>query len=302
MINYSEIQAADISRLNIIHVAGTKGKGGTSAYIECLLRHFGKRSGFPKKTGLYTSPHLINVEERIRIDFQPLTRKAFAKYVSEVRTALHPSTNDSVHTPRYLQFLALVSFHAFIKEKVDVAVYETHHGGEYDATNVIQEPAVTAITPIDEDHIEQLGPSVENIAWHKAGIFKAGALAFSTSQRPEVVPVLQRRAVEKGVQLEFVEGCSNLPGDIPTLESEAQSTNLSLAYAVCHGFLQRTTPSGTAGLTTHDVVHTAGACTWPGRFQSILEPDLEWLLDGAHNKLSLEICAQWFARRNRRKR
>ena len=119
-------KTADINRLNIIHIARTKGKGGTCAYIECLLRAHDRRTGFSTKTELYTSPHLINLEERIRIDFRSLNKEVFARYVSETHEALQSSRENTQNAPRYLQFLALVSFHAFIREGVDVAIYETH--------------------------------------------------------------------------------------------------------------------------------------------------------------------------------
>jgi len=91
----SDQKTADINRLNIIHIAGTKGKGGTCAYIECLLRAHGRRTGFPTKTGLYTSSHLINPEERIRIDFRPLDKEVFARYVLETHEALQSSGGDT---------------------------------------------------------------------------------------------------------------------------------------------------------------------------------------------------------------
>lgn len=188
-----------------------------------------------------------------------------------------------------------MSFHAFIKERVDVAIYETHQGGEYDATNVIPKPVVAAITTIDEDHMHQLGPSVENVAWHKAGIFKAGAPAFSAPQQNAVATVLQKRAAEKGVTLEFVEVCSDLPADAPQLKPEVQLLNFSLAHAVSNNFLQQRAPQGNAVLSSHDVIQGLKAFSWPGRFQSILDGNLAWFLDGAHNKISVEICAQWFA-------
>src|ERR1700694_5719103 len=179
-----QIKDADINNLNIIHVAGTKGKGSTCAFVESFLRVHGERTGFPQKTGLYTSPHLIYPEERIRINFEPISKDLFAKYFFEVCEGLSQhSSDDSESVPRYLQLYALLSFHTFIREGVDVAVYETHHGGEYDATNVVEKPVVSVITPIDEDHVDQLGPSVANIAWHKAGILKAGAPAFSALQQ-----------------------------------------------------------------------------------------------------------------------
>ena len=284
---------ADINRLNIIHVAGTKGKGGTCAYIESLLRTHGQMTGFPAKTGLYTSPHLINPEERIRINFRPLDKQVFARYITEAHRALQDTTSQDA--PRYLQLLALVSFHVFIKEGVDVAIYETHQGGEYDATNVIPAPVVTAITPIDEDHMHQLGPSLTNVAWHKAGIFKTGAAAFSAPQEDVVATILRKRAVEKGVSLEFVEVCSDLPADAPQLKPEVQLLNCSLARAVSNSFLQQRAPQGNAVLSAHDIIQGVKAFSWPGRFQSISDGNLTWFIDGAHNKTSLAKCAKWFA-------
>ena len=223
------------------------------------MRAHGQKTGFPAKTGLYTSPHLINTEERIRINFRPLDKEVFTRHVSETYGALQSTTGDSQDAPRYLQFLALVSFHTFIKEGVDVAIYETHQGGEYDATNVIPRPVVTAITPIDKDHTHQLGPSLENVAWHKAGIFKAGAPAFSAPQQNAVAVVLQKRAAEKGISLEFVEACSNLPADAPQLKPEVQLLNFSLARAVSNGFLQQKAPQDNAVLSSHDIVQAVQA-------------------------------------------
>lgn len=152
---------------NIIHIAGTKGKGSTCAFIESFLRAYGETYSFPRKTGLYTSPHLLQMNERIRINSEPIDKALFAKYVFEVRDCL--SLGEQREKPRFLQLLALVSFHASVQEGVDVAIYETHHGGELDATNCIDNPVVTAITSIGKDHVFDLGPTVENIAWHKAG-------------------------------------------------------------------------------------------------------------------------------------
>jgi len=259
------------------------------------LRTHGQQTGFPAKTGLYTSPHLINPEERIRINFRPLDKEVFARYVAETHSALQSSGMDPQDAPRYLQLLALASFHAFIKEGVDVAIYETHQGGEYDATNVISEPVVTAITSIDEDHMHQLGPSLTNVAWHKAGIFKAGAPAFSAPQQDAVATMLQKRAADKGVPLEFVEVCSDLPADGPQLKPEVQLLNFSLARAVSNSFLQQRAPQDNAELSSHDIIQGVKAFSWPGRFQSISDGNLTWFLDGAHNKISLEKCAKWFA-------
>lgn len=91
--------------------------------------------------------------------------------------------------PRYLQLFAILAIHIFIHEGVGAAVIETHHGGEYDATNVIEGPIATVITPIGMDNAKQLGPATRNIAWHKSGIFKAGSVAVSAQQEANVVGV-----------------------------------------------------------------------------------------------------------------
>src|SRR5690606_23767555 len=103
--------------------------------------------------------------------------------------------------PRFLQLLALVAVHTFIREKMDATIIETHHGGEYDTTNFVQRPIVTGITSLGLDHVVQLGSGIESIAWHKAGIFKPGTTALSVPQDPAAIPVLKARAAEKGIQL-----------------------------------------------------------------------------------------------------
>ncbi|KAI4187731.1 MAG: hypothetical protein LQ348_004032, partial [Seirophora lacunosa] len=250
----------DVNGLNVIHISGTKGKGSTCAFINSFLRAHGERTGFPRKIGLYTSPHLKYVQERIQIDSKPISEILFAKYAFEVWHGLSGKISPG---PRYLQLLFLISVHAFIREGTDVAIYETHNGGEYDATNVIQKPVVTGVTTIGMDHVEQLGPSIENIAWHKAGIFKHGSPAFSTLQEPAAATVLQQRANEKNAALQFI-------GVDPTL------------------------PRNALALKPEDILQGIEQFSWPGRFHHIVDGNHQWFLDGAHNELSIQKSAQWF--------
>ena len=282
-----------MNNLNIIHVAGTKGKGSTCAFVNSFLKSHGERTGFPRKIGLYTSPHLRCLRERVQIDSKPLSEEMFGKYVFEVWDRL-PHHQDSPE-PRFLQLLMLVSTYAFIREGVDVAVYETHSGGEFDATNVIQTPVVTGITTIGLDHVEQLGPAIENIAWHKAGIFKTGRPAFSVPQEHGAATVLQDRASEKGIALRFVETNPMLPAGTRALKPDVQKVNASLALALSNTFLQEKAAGEHRNLISTDIHKALEQFFWPGRFHQVPDGIHTWFLDGAHNELSVQNAASWFA-------
>ena len=279
----------------MIHVAGTKGKGGTCAFVQSFLRAHGERTGFPHKIGLYTSPHMWSTRERIRIDSIPISEELFTKYFFEVwdRVSDHASRN-SYRMPGCFQLLMLLSVHTFVREGVDAAIYETHSGGEYCTTN-ISKPTITGITTLGLDHTEVLGPLIENIAWQKAGIFKPGVPAFSSPQTPAAAEVLQQRAAEKGVPLEFTDVDPALPVKALALEPEVQRVNASLALALTNGFLKVKALNG-GGLTSQDITQGIAQHSWPGRFHRIVDGSRQWFLDIAHNDLSLKIATHWFAK------
>ena len=278
----------------MIYVAGTKGKGSTCAFANSFLRAHKERTGYPQKIGLYTSPHLKVIQERVQINSHPLSEDLFAKYVFEVWDRLSLASDPS-KGPRYLQLLFLTSVHAFIQEKVDVAIYETHNGGEYDATNIFPQPAATGIATIGMDHVVQLGPTIENIAWHKAGIFHKGTSAFATLQVPAATAILERRAAEKDTTLEFIGVDPQIPTSVSTLKTDVQRLNASLALALTNTFLAERAPSGYSRLTQQDVNSGVENFFWPGRFHQITDGNHQWFLDGAHNDLSVLKAAQWFA-------
>lgn len=183
-----------------------------------------------------------------------------------------------------------------------MAILETHHGGEYDATNVIEKPLVTAITSLGMDHVHQLGPSIENIAWHKAGIFKPGTPAFSAPQESAAAQVLRSRAVDKGVSLQFVDHDPSLPTNALQLTPKVQQTNCSVALAVVNSFLNQRAPRGSSRLHPSDVLEGVSQFSWPGRFQLVVEKNFQWFLDGAHNEMSVIKAAEWFIEASRMKR
>ncbi|OJJ76459.1 hypothetical protein ASPBRDRAFT_192594 [Aspergillus brasiliensis CBS 101740] len=283
---------ADVARLNIVHVTGTKGKGSTCALTRSILLAHGSRTGFPKKIGLYTSPHLQCIRERIQINNEPVTGSLFTKYFFEVWDKLMDpniqNTDTEQQPPRYLQFLALLAFHTFIRENVDAAIIEVHHGGEFDATNVIQNPIVTGITSLGLDHVAQLGPTIESIAWHKSGIFKSGAPALSVPQGASPTEVLHARAAEKNTSLTIVPLNPNLPPDSRVQEIPVQRLNCSLAVELARAFLNAKAPDHV--LEPDDISTAVRNISLIGRFEIIEDPDgqSQWFLDGTHNTLSLK--------------
>ena len=233
-----------------------------------------------------------HVRERIRINNQPLSIEQFTIRFFEIWDKLPEQPTPRLDIPRYLQLLALLSFHVFIEEKVDVAIYETHMGGEFDATNIIT-PLVAAITPIAEDHIRLLGPTIQDVAWHKAGIFKPGSsAAFSAHQEDVVSTVLQRRASEKRLKLEFIEINSELPYQDTILKPRAQLINCSLALALVRAWLSI---SGQQPLEEIDIARGIEQFSWPGRYQQIHDRCYHWFLDGAHTYTSFRYAVEWFA-------
>uniref|UniRef100_A0A8H7TQG7 tetrahydrofolate synthase n=1 Tax=Bionectria ochroleuca TaxID=29856 RepID=A0A8H7TQG7_BIOOC len=283
-----------INRLTFIHVAGSKGKGSTCAYIDSLLRAHSKRTGYPAKTGLYTSPHLIDETERIRISGHPISHDLFAKYAWEVIDALSmnpeqmPSGDNG---PGFLQSMFLISLHAFVAEKVDVAVIEVHTGGRFCATNFIQHPAITAITTLLLDHTPELGNDIESVTWHKAGIFKKGASAFSTNQVPEAMKVLEDEARKEQVNLEVVGTLDNLR-NVSGFNSAVQRQNFSLAWRVCTALL-----SPQRQHLNDEDIHTAVAqVDWPGRFQVLSRKGISWYLDVAHSAPCIDEPVKWYKR------
>ena len=205
-----------LNNLNVIHVAGTKGKGSTCAFMSSILQQL-----FPAmKVGQFTSPHLRSVNERIKINSVPLCNQIFGKYFWEVWDRLkHSVTEDDLaksHMPGPYRFMQLMAFHVFLDMKVftvhfffslsrtkltqvDTSIIEVGVGGEYDGTNIIPKPTCVGVTSLGMDHLEDLGTTLESIAWHKGGIFKSGVAAFTVQQPPTALDVLRRRAREINV-------------------------------------------------------------------------------------------------------
>uniref|UniRef100_A0A8C7KSC8 Folylpolyglutamate synthase n=1 Tax=Oncorhynchus kisutch TaxID=8019 RepID=A0A8C7KSC8_ONCKI len=277
--------------------------GSTCAFTERILRDYGFRTGF------YSSPHLVQVRERIRINGQPISKELFTKYFWEVFSQLD-ATKDShgVNMPAYFRFLTILAFHVFLQERVDLAVIEVGIGGAYDCTNIIRKPWVCGISSLGIDHTSILGNTIEEIAWQKAGIFKPGVPVFTVKQLDRPMTVLQDRAKEIGCPLwvcpdleQYESGAGPLSLG---LAGQQQRCNASLALQLSKTWLQRYRQSGVCDLSHTSLTSPLislplspglKVTEWPGRTQTLRHGPVTYYLDGAHTTGSMQACVHWFS-------
>jgi dihydrofolate synthase/folylpolyglutamate synthase len=256
-------------QLRFLHVAGTNGKGSVCAMLDAALRAAGHRCG------LYTSPHLVDFRERIRVDGTMISEEAVAAGLTRVREISERLGIGGT----FFEFGTVLAIEHFAREGCSVAVLETGMGGRLDATNVV-EPLVSVLTPIGMDHAEWLGDTLDKIAFEKAGIIKAGVPVVSAPQAPEAAEVFRSAAAERGSRLQFIgqpwEGAIALSG-------EHQKWNAALALAAIRA----------SGLRCNDSEFAQGMArvAWPGRFQRVGEGIV---VDGSHNPHAVEaLVAAW---------
>lgn len=285
------------SKYPSVHIAGTNGKGSTAAFLEAMLRAAGYR------TGLYTSPHLERINERIRINGEPIDDEEFAEIFTRIRQLIEKLLADGTLRahPTFFECVTAIAFLYFAEAAVDFAVFETGLGGRLDSTNIVT-PQVSVITRIDFDHETFLGHSLNEIAGEKAGIIKPAVPIVSAEQRDEVREVLAARASE--LQAPFLEttplytveslhteggrvraivrqrGAGSTLKIAPQLAGRFQLQNALNAVATAHVLRER-------GYRLSDGVIELGILTavWPGRIEKVRSrPDI--FVDGAHNPSS----------------
>ncbi|PAW70901.1 MAG: hypothetical protein B9S30_01735 [Verrucomicrobiia bacterium Tous-C5FEB] len=254
--------------VKVIHVAGTNGKGSTCAMIDSIARACGRRSG------LFTSPHLIDFRERVKVSGCEIAEETCASMLGELRGICEKMETH----PTFFEISLALAMRWFRESECEIIVLETGMGGRLDATTAV--PAdVCVITPIGLDHMEWLGDTLGAIAKEKAGIFVEGKPALSSPQEEGARIVLEKEANAKRTPLEFI--TEPLNGYGLSLAGEHQRWNAALAVAALHR----------AGLPLNtDVLrHGLASVSWPGRFEKI-RPDV--ILDGAHNPHSAESLAK----------
>ncbi len=271
-----------------VHVAGTNGKGSTCAMIEAGLRAAGLR------TGLYTSPHLVEPTERIGICGRPVTPARFAELFNEVHETSERLLEEGdldLH-PTYFETVTAMAFLAFARESLDTVVLEVGMGGRLDATNVVT-PTLCVITPIDFDHQAFLGDTLAQIAAEKAGILKPGAPAVFAAQPPEAESVLRAHA----------RGPYTLSRDwaIEDLDLNARGSRFRMRghEIVCPlAGRHQVENARTAAIALHELgVPMSGiaATVWPGRLERVSEKP-EIILDGAHNAAGTRALVEYIRR------
>ncbi|KAK4310151.1 hypothetical protein Pmani_018264 [Petrolisthes manimaculis] len=304
------VSLGDLDKLSVIHVAGTKGKGSTCAFTESILREHGYRTGF------YSSPHLVAVRERIRVNGQPISKEVFTRNFWDVYNKLLISKDSAEDMPAYFKFLTVLALKVFLREEVDVAILEVGIGGEYDCTNIVRKPVVCGISTLDFDHTSLLGSTIESITWHKAGIMKTNIPTFTLDQQlTTALMKLSDRAKEKECPLYVVPPLESYGWGARPLQlgmaGSVQYANASLALQLTQYWINYHTTGSNISynkekhsgplsaepftLCDEEVIGLQSA-VWPGRSQVMSCGDLTFFMDGAHTSKSMQGCVDWFTR------
>ena len=274
-----------------VHIAGTNGKGSVAAMVAQVL------SGSGYRTGLYTSPHLHSIRERIKVGGSSISEKEFAELMTDLKPRFAEAGWGRLS---FFEALTVLAFAYFAKKKVDFQVLETGLGGRLDATNVAR-PEVCVITAVSRDHTGVLGNGLEEIAYEKAGIIKAGVRVVVSPQPQEVAGVLrdvcrlqEAKLVQVGEEVTCRKVKSDLSGQTFAIEGmrgeyrifipllgDYQGENVAAAVAALE-FLA----AGGCDISSADIVRGMAQVRWPARFQVVRRHPLV-LVDGAHNVASM---------------
>ena len=281
------------SSLQVLHIGGTNGKGSTASMAAAVLHCAGRR------VGLYTSPHLVDFRERIRVNGAMIPGERVEALLARLRAVL----TDDLH-PTFFEMTTALAFLHFAESAVDVAVLEVGLGGRFDATNVVEQPLACAITTIGMDHQEYLGTTEEAIAFEKGGIIKPGVPVVIGQMGPEAEQVLSRLAKDRSAPLwrlgrEFSlerarDGRLVYRGDTHVIEGvecglvgRHQWDNAACTLALLEAADQRGMP-----LDERAVLEGLRTVSWEGRLETIDETP-HVVLDGAHNPAAAEVLARY---------
>ncbi len=293
-----------------VHVAGTNGKGSTAAMLANILQLAGLRPG------LYTSPHLLRINERIRLDGAEISDDHFAGSFTRVLAVIEEllASGTLAAHPTYFECVTAMAFDFFARAGAEIAVIEVGLGGRLDSTNVIL-PEVAAITQIDFDHENFLGHSIEEIAAEKAGIIKRGVRVVSAAENPAAQAVIRRRAAEQAAHLMEIDGTCRvshvsaqdgryrfqvvLADELGSSSTQEMEIGLPLAgrfqvrNAVTAIVIARLLALRGFAISDGAIVRGIESVRWPGRLE-LLQKGPDVYLDGTHNPAGArEVLAFW---------
>jgi len=293
-----------------VHVAGTNGKGSTAAMLANILQLAGLRPG------LYTSPHLLRINERIRLDGAEISDAQFAGSFTRVLAVIEEllASGTLAAHPTYFECVTAMAFDFFARAGAEIAVIEVGMGGRLDSTNVIL-PEVAAITQIDFDHEHFLGHSIEEIAAEKAGIIKRGVRVVSAAENPAAQAVIRRRAAEQAAHLMEIDGTCRvshvsaqdgryrfqvvLADELGSSSTQEMEIGLPLAgrfqvrNAVTAIVIARLLALRGFAISDGAIVRGIESVRWPGRLE-LLQKGPDVYLDGTHNPAGArEVLAFW---------
>jgi dihydrofolate synthase/folylpolyglutamate synthase len=271
----------------VIHIAGTNGKGSVAAMLESIFSQAGWR------TGLYTSPHLVRLGERVQVGRRILSEQEIIAYTNELRplAELVSRKNPDDH-PSFFEFMTAMAFLQFAREKCDIAIVEVGMGGRLDATNVV-EPEVAVITSIGLDHTEFLGDTIEAIAMEKAGIIKHGKPVVIGVLPEAADRVVRAIAAERHARLYSVrEALGDFSERYPRtkLEGDYQRVNAATAALAARLLAQRWR------FTEESVARGLMSVRWPGRWQRMQWGGRSLVLDASHNPEGAQALEKNLAR------
>jgi dihydrofolate synthase/folylpolyglutamate synthase len=275
-------------KLQVIHVAGTNGKGSVSTFIGNIY----KRAHY--KVGLYTSPHLVEINERIKINNHNISHSDFALYFNQVNNQIEQMVTEGFDHPTFFEMIFAMSVLYFVDQKVDIAIIETGIGGRLDTTNIIQKPIACVITKISLDHTSILGDTLDAIAKEKAGIVKTGCPVIITHQKESVNHVFKTVCDEKQVELYQTNKISHKisRNTFKTIDFSVNTKyygdiglhlNTGVLYQVDNCLLAIAVIENLRKLyrvSMQDIISGVNDFYWPGRMEII---DDQCILDGSHN-------------------
>ena len=270
MQRFSHALGSPQDKFPVIHVAGTNGKGSVCAMLEALYRDNNY------KTGLFSSPHLIHLGERIQVDRHPLSMDEVIHYTEELRNVADALKNEgNTNYPTFFEFMAGMAFRHFAQSKVGIACIETGLGGRLDATNIV-DPELSIITTISLDHTDLLGETLAEIAREKAGILKPGKPALIGRLPEEAEIIVREIAAELGCPLYSLDQRFPLNSDLPktNLFGSFQRINAGLALQATE-ILSKSFPIQSTQALRH--------IDWPGRWQVLQVSGRKLILDATHN-------------------